>query len=329
MKIFSHWLIAVSPFPAYISGFILSLVLFLSYLLIASHSGLMDQTFNNDASSIQLRASLTLMVLVGYLPAAHWYLRKWSHERIGELIESFALHDEPPMLKERMVVPAGVVGCLVFIALFHIIPNPGYYIIQPWNWSLNYAAVIAASSLVGWWMGRLSFELIDTALHLTTMAKRLPKLNLLDTAAFKPFAQQGVQSALLIVILMSITSHLAVNPGKTIVGAIAFMCVMSVLTVIALIFPVRGIHRRLQARKNEELGAIRMQIRSEQEKLCIGSDRDTSRLLALLAMETRIERVSEWPFDVGSISRFLFYLFLGLGSWVGAAVVERLLNSAL
>ena len=43
----------------------------------------------------------------------------------------------------------------------------------------------------------------------------------------------------------------------------------------------------------------------------------------------RIERAEEWPFGVGSLSRVAFYLLLGLGSWVGAALVERLMESAL
>ena len=37
--------------------------------------------------------------------------------------------------------------------------------------------------------------------------------------------------------------------------------------------------------------------------------------------------VSEWPFDAGSYGRVALYIVLGLGSWVGAALVERLLES--
>jgi hypothetical protein len=47
----------------------------------------------------------------------------------------------------------------------------------------------------------------------------------------------------------------------------------------------------------------------------------------LLALETRIENVPEWPFDMNSFSRVILYLLLGLGSWVGAALVERLLEN--
>ena len=37
--------------------------------------------------------------------------------------------------------------------------------------------------------------------------------------------------------------------------------------------------------------------------------------------------ISEWPFDAGSYGRVALYVFPGFGSWVGAALVERLLES--
>jgi hypothetical protein len=329
LKILSLRLIEISPVSAYLTGMLISSICFFSYLMIASDAGLLEQTLSGEVASIELRASLTLMVMIGYLPVAHWYLRKWSGERIGELKAEFTLRDDAHVPKEVVLIPAGFFGWLVFVVLFLNVPDADYLIFRPWRWPLDYAAVALAASVVGWWMGRFSFELIWTALHLSQLAKRLPELNLLDIDSFKPFARQGVQSALLIVILMSMTGHLAVRPGSNIGSATVFMTIMLVLTVIALIIPVQGIHRRIQARKREELALIRGQIQQQKNELLIGSDQVTNKTIVLLAMETRIERVSEWPFDIGSLSRFSFYLLLGFGSWVGAALVERLLNSAL
>ena len=39
--------------------------------------------------------------------------------------------------------------------------------------------------------------------------------------------------------------------------------------------------------------------------------------------------MSEWPFDAGMRLRFLFYLAIPVGSWLGGALVERLLGAAL
>tara|TARA_B110000902_G_scaffold40489_1_gene43513 strand:+ start:709 stop:1443 length:735 start_codon:yes stop_codon:yes gene_type:complete len=239
------------------TGIVVSVICFFSYLAVASHVGLIDQTVKGDVSSIELRASLTLMILIGYLPVAHWYLRKWSLQSFSEVKHGFALQDNARVPSGRTLLAAGIVGWLAFITLFLILPDPGSLLFQPWHWALDYTAVVIALSLVGWWIGRLSFELIWTALHLTEIAKRLPHLNLFDRDSFKPFIQQGVQSALLIIIMMSITGHLVVKPGSGIIGTMVFMTTMLVLTMMALIIPMRGIHSRIQAGKRGELAAIR------------------------------------------------------------------------
>ncbi len=329
MKPLAHRLIEISPVPAYLTGMIVSTICFFFYLMIASEAGLVRQTLSGEVPSIVLRSNLTAMVLIGYLPIAHWYLRNWSSARIEELKAGFALQDDVHVPKGITLTLAGFVSWLAFFVLFLIVPDPELRGFQPSNWNLLLAVSVVANALIGWWMGKFSFELIWTASYLSQMAKRLPEVNLLDADSFEPFARQGVQSALLIIILMSITGHMAFRPDSVIIGASVFGAIMLVLTVTALVLPVRGIHRRIQAHKREELALLRAQIRQQKVKLLIGSDQITDNIIVLLAMEARIERVSEWPFDIGSLSRFSFYLLLGFGSWVGAALVERLLNSAL
>ncbi len=53
------------------------------------------------------------------------------------------------------------------------------------------------------------------------------------------------------------------------------------------------------------------------------------RLPALLALRQSVEGVREWPFDVPTLVRFALYLAIGLASWTGSALVERLLGLAL
>jgi len=56
---------------------------------------------------------------------------------------------------------------------------------------------------------------------------------------------------------------------------------------------------------------------------------ETSRLPALLAWETRVERMSAWPFDATSLFRFALLLLVPLGSWLGGALVERAVNALI
>ena len=101
---------------------------------------------------------------------------------------------------------------------------------------------------------------------------------------------------------------------------------LSMAAAVALIFPTWGIHQKLKTLKAEELKQIRIAIESRRNLVSRSID-DAQQLRADLALERRLVEVSEWPFDAGSYGRVALYVTLGLGSWVGAALVERLLDS--
>ena len=52
-------------------------------------------------------------------------------------------------------------------------------------------------------------------------------------------------------------------------------------------------------------------------------------VIGSLAYEARIEAVREWPFDVPTLVRFAAFLLLPLGSWLGGALVERVVSGIL
>ena len=73
-----------------------------------------------------------------------------------------------------------------------------------------------------------------------------------------------------------------------------------------------------------QIDAIRADVLTQRAE-----DNVVARLPGLLALEVRIESVREWPFDASSLLRVGFYLLIGLGSWIGAAAIERLLDWSL
>jgi hypothetical protein len=329
MQPLSHRLIEKIPLQPYQTGLVACAALSATYFLIELQAGVVQRTLSGEIASISLRASMMLMILAGYLPIAHWYLRRWTWEHLGELTRQFELTDERRVPREGQLIPIGIFGSVAFIILFLVLPDPGHMLLSPGSWNLDYAVLVMVMWLAGWWMARFSYELIWSAWQLNKIAVRLPALNLLDAEPNKPFTQHGVQSALLVVIMMSITAPVAVAPEGGLVGAALNSALMLVLVMTALILPVRGIHRRIQAQKHDELAALRQHIQRARDQLLTQASETDGELLALLAMESRIERVEEWPFGSGSLFRVGFYLLLGLGSWVGAALVERMLESAL
>jgi hypothetical protein len=106
----------------------------------------------------------------------------------------------------------------------------------------------------------------------------------------------------------------------------------SVLAVVVFALPVRGLRRQIQARKAEELARVREEVRLDRD-LVARRESDSAeagaRLPGLLAYAKQIESVREWPFDAPTLTRFFLYVAIPIGSWVGGALVERLLGVAL
>ena len=89
------------------------------------------------------------------------------------------------------------------------------------------------------------------------------------------------------------------------------------------------IHRAIVSAKAAELADVRAAIRRERDAALGHDDRGTqanARLPGLIALERRIEQVREWPVDFGMVSRFALYLGIPLFSWVGGALVEKVVD---
>jgi hypothetical protein len=114
--------------------------------------------------------------------------------------------------------------------------------------------------------------------------------------------------------------------------ALAFLTLVFVLAAALLLLPAWGVHRRILAAKQAELARIREVIRSGRQSLleapAAGSN-PPGRLADAVAYEARIASIATWPFDLSTLLRFALYVALGLGSWLGAAIVERLLGAVL
>jgi hypothetical protein len=98
------------------------------------------------------------------------------------------------------------------------------------------------------------------------------------------------------------------------------------LGVASLVISARGVHEAVRRAKHAELDRVRADIAREAEALLSAKPGPAaSRLPALIAYEGRVVAVREWPFDAPTLVRFGALAALATGSWLGGAVVERML----
>ncbi len=99
--------------------------------------------------------------------------------------------------------------------------------------------------------------------------------------------------------------------------------------MLAFFLTIRGVHRSRAAAKQEVLEQVNARIREASARLLEGGEpRGSSDLADLVAFHDYLERVREWPLGAPTLLRGALIAALAVGSWLGGALVERLLEQA-
>jgi hypothetical protein len=178
--------------------------------------------------------------------------------------------------------------------------------------------------------GVLTYLVASDARAFARLARALPEIDLLEREALLPFARQGLRSAVPGLIF---ATFLALNLGDEGFAFVALLLGPLVIAqnVAVLLIPVRGLHEQLRAAKRAELARVTAALRGERGALDGSVLRAGGELPVadLLAWRRFVESVPEWPIDVSTLSRFALYVGIPLFSWIGAALVERMLDAAI
>jgi hypothetical protein len=121
--------------------------------------------------------------------------------------------------------------------------------------------------------------------------------------------------------------------GNALLAFSALVGIGITLSAVAVAIPTRGARRRVSEAKAAELAELRRTIERERDTALDANHPNrvdaAARLPGLLAYEARIEAVPEWLLDPRSLRRVGLYLLIPLASWVGGALIERLVDVAL
>jgi hypothetical protein len=189
---------------------------------------------------------------------------------------------------------------------------------------------VLRNAITGWVVGHaLATELQSTrAYH--ALAKRPLQIDLLDTSPLHVFTRRGQRSCLVWIGAASLVSLFWLSEAAGSTNGVIMVAII-VLIVGSFFYSIRGIHGSIVAEKERQLNGLREQIRRERGSLLApaGDSADSARLASLLAYHDLVERAPEWPFDTPVVLRLALFVLLGLGSWLGGALVERMLESVL
>lgn len=287
-----------------------------------------------------LRLGIALILLVSYLPAAFALVVSGARRAVEDLgpvlrasqEERVALDLQAARFDPAALRRAGLWGVCVLL-LIPLLTNltPATYAV----WQLPPEAVVHRMLLpfLGWFGGRFVFALIAESRLLSHLGRSRVEVDLLDLRPLYPLVRQGLRQSLLAAVLIALValcflggSRLAPGLFPVVTGGLVGC---SMITATALALPLRGVHAAIVAAKQRELhwcnDAIRRARADVAGRFPNGEERAERRLADLVAYRTLVVGVGEWPFDVPALIRFIAYLAIPLGGWIGGALVDRLI----
>jgi hypothetical protein len=320
------------PLPAAWVGVLCAAVLLAALFATAALSGEWAAFEARDVSwwSIRdVRIAVVICLLAAGLPTVLRLHDQSTRRNARALAASGEIDAEPPLrgAGERWLALCAI-GVLPLVALSvdrdpGVYFRPGYWTpTKAFYWLLAVVACVATGATVA--------RVLRDARRFSRLGRGLRHVDLLDPSALSPFGRQALRSAVPGLFLLSIFAANLTDRGfvwaTTLVGSLALA-----LSGAALLLPLRGVRARVQQAKREELARVHAAIRGEPDALR-GSPlerRAAPGVADLLAWRTAVAALPEWPIDAGTRLRFVALLGIPLLSWVGGALVQRVLDAAL
>ncbi len=277
-------------------------------------------------------------LVFGFTPAIPWFSLQGSLRDLEELEPVFANTAQFEALRSDLrqietplrLIGVGVVGALMMLGAstlgaFGPFRGMGGIASDPYvSWSVLWFLML------GWVLARALWLEFKVARRFSQVGEGSIEIDLLDLTPLAPLTRRGLRSVLMWVIWFSLIALFWIGPGAANPGNAFGLMPLLGIAVVALVLPVRGVHRQIRQRKGEELTRLNRAIRAERATLGDFQTRSADPHLAnLVSYRNLIDGVREWPFDMGTWVRFSLYLLFGLGSWLGAALVERILETVL
>ena len=315
----------------------LGAALVFAYFVVAGLWYLTSGVFDSRPAWLGTALGLDLLyaLSLGYLPVALLYVQRGTERDLARLAP---LLDGPVERARRQVFAASPRALQAGLAAGLLMGA-----IDLW---LGWVQVSAVSSVqvVAWFLLRelicdlsvfwVLAWLVVVAIRISRLAPGPERIRLLATDELSAFAHHGVRLALFTLLFWALWV-----PGIFFVSALlagpsaAILAVGVAFSGVSLWLPTRGVRRSIRAAKQAELALVRRSIEEARgAALDAGrgnTDTSAARLPGLLAYEQRIAAVSESLIDARALGRIAIYLLIPLVSWIGGALVERVVDAAL
>jgi hypothetical protein len=285
------------------------------------------------AANRDFRLGLTITALAAYTPAARHYLLRAAARNRAALRRTLGPESEPALAARTRWLPGWAAWGFMLVVpatALTIDRDPGLYF-RAGYWSVGSAWSWSLGLFSGWCLGRSIVATLGVSRDFSAIAAALPAVDLLDRAWLAPFTSQALLMALLWLLVPAIWAvNLVDAPFLLVVPVISAVCLA--VGSAALWLPTRGVRRRLEEAKERELATVHAALAGDDAALrrsVLGRRRERPSVADLVAWASYVEGRSTSPFTQATRLRFILYLALPFGSWLGGALVDWLVERLL
>lgn len=183
----------------------------------------------------------------------------------------------------------------------------------------------------------MMFQIAAPMLTNATLFDRLgrsARVDLLRPQALYPFGAAALRPTLFVIGLQCAYPLLALGSEEALTTGNLIGLGVSALLVAGLFYlPMRGVRRRVSRAREDALATLDARIGrltgGDTARIATAADATLAQLEPLLALRERVLRTSGWPLGLAALRRVLLYVILPPMTWVGAALVEMLIDSSL
>ncbi|MFV2089983.1 MAG: hypothetical protein ACC642_04960, partial [Pseudomonadales bacterium] len=186
---------------------------------------------------------------------------------------------------------------------------------------------ILSTMLVWVSMTTVIAALLDNARLFNRLAKQA-EINVLNPKSLTPFASVAVSSTLAIIGAQAAFPALIYGSDMNQLAFVPGLIATGIPMLLMFFLPIWPVHQRLIEAKRAELESVSAEINRLPHPR-ENEPRNYQSLNPLLIYRREITQMSEWPFDTSVMGRLALYLIIPPLTWVGAALIENLVDAAI
>ncbi len=266
-------------------------------------------------------SALTFSLISGYVLAAFVYLYRSHRDAVRQLAplarSVTAVNDALLDVSPRVALGATVFGIVFGLAQFAEVLLGDRYVLRP----LPDVSLILGNTVLWTVVALLTVGRVHDALAMRRLGAEL-QVDLYNLEKLRPAGRAAVRDVLVIMGALALMPLQSLDAEFRWVNYQTGLIVGVVSASLVFFLPLTGIRRAVHAAKEAR-------VRELQEEIDKVSRSEVALLETLVAHRDRIAHLPTWPVDLSILSRVGFYLVIPPLAWVGAALVETVVQGYL